>query len=990
MSSLPEPPAAPDSIGERVRRSLEQLRTSDESDLDAGRWAFREAAALRVAFDPTTLATADGDADVGGAVLALLDDCSTVGAPTRRMWTLKPEVRTATLRHLHDPDRALAALEANRPSTWHPLERTLQAYLRGEVSPLKSQSLEELGRTLQAVRWLRELEGVRGLPEVEDVAVLYRRRQLFDPLESLVGTTFQGRRRELSELRLHVGVLDVGTVSTRWRKTSHSLNVFRDSMEDPLVVHGPPGIGKSTLLARFVLDHARAEDLRIPFAYLDFERPTLSAQEPPTLIAEAARQLAVQHPEADAALSRVADDAAKECRRQREVTFELEALEHVSAARAGAQRDIARSFRSTAMSNEAELVARLVSALVTGARLDEDEPPLLLVLDSFEQAQYRSSPHLRRLWNLFDAFQRAYSRVRIVISGRAPVKEIAGRKLQLEQLRLEELDRDAAEGLLRAEGVEDARLLKLLADRFGGNPLSLKLAAGNARREGDGIDWVNDARGRWWFLQRADETQIQGRLYLRLLGSVDDAEVAALAHPGLALRHITADVIREVMAGPCGVDVPDAAAADALFERFASHLDLAQRDGGTLMLRADVRREMLPFIARDKPLALEKLQRAAVAYYARCEGAEARAEEIYHRLRLGEPPREVDGRWCKAVGDHLWGAGDELPARAAAYLAAKLDDARVTPDSLRDADIEDWEVLTAREVEDLLDRTGDERDLRRNAEAALKLMSQRSGWTAGSPLYRLKAQALETLGRLQAAEETVQEGVDAIDDQRAPATAAVSSTLLDLLVLGASLLRRRGEAADADRRLEHAELLADRLGRGLDALAMLLVRVNVAGTAHGSQRESLATRAAQRFLELPPEDLRDQPALVRSMAVELGRDHPDVLVRAIEILGLVEADPERLAPLATQVERLMERDREFAAWLERYASQHGIPLKPPERNVQHVLARLAKRRRLDDLAKVLVGASGEDYDVRNLVIELLPQSIAETALGSNLGTALSS
>jgi hypothetical protein len=99
------------------------------------------------------------------------------------------------------------------------------------------------------------------------------------------------------------------------------------------------------------------------------------------------------------------------------------------------------------------------------------------------------------------------------------------------------------------------------------------------------------------------------------------------------------------MAAPCGVDVPDADAADALFERFARHVDLAQRDGGTLMLRADVRREMLPFIARDKPQELERLQQAAVIYYAAREGTAARAEEIYHRLRLGEPRREVDTRW---------------------------------------------------------------------------------------------------------------------------------------------------------------------------------------------------------------------------------------------------------------------------------------------------------------------------------------------------------
>src|SRR3712207_8944058 len=52
-------------------------------------------------------------------------------------------------------------------------------------------------------------------------------------------------------------------------------------------IHGVGGSGKSALISRFILENIEgAEDERLPFAYLDFDRPELSPSEPLSLLAE--------------------------------------------------------------------------------------------------------------------------------------------------------------------------------------------------------------------------------------------------------------------------------------------------------------------------------------------------------------------------------------------------------------------------------------------------------------------------------------------------------------------------------------------------------------------------------------------------------------------------------------------------------------------------------------------------------------------------------
>jgi hypothetical protein len=67
----------------------------------------------------------------------------------------------------------------------------------------------------------------------------------------------------------------------------------------PLLVYGVGGIGKSTLISRFILRKALADEAAIlPFVYLDFDHPGLSISDPLSLFAAGLRQLITQFPAA--------------------------------------------------------------------------------------------------------------------------------------------------------------------------------------------------------------------------------------------------------------------------------------------------------------------------------------------------------------------------------------------------------------------------------------------------------------------------------------------------------------------------------------------------------------------------------------------------------------------------------------------------------------------------------------------------------------------
>ncbi|MGW6688037.1 hypothetical protein ACWF9Z_15405, partial [Streptomyces sp. NPDC054961] len=588
----------------------------------------------------------------------------------------------------------------------------------------------------------------------------------------------------------------------------------------------------------------------------------------------------------------------------------------------------------------AQLATLVVGAVGVPAR---EQPPLVLVIDSFEEAQYRGSPELGRMWSVWSALQKVHPRLRTVVAGRL-LKQHPARLVEPLTIELNDLDPEASTALLACCGVSDERLAEKLADRVGGNPLSLKLAARAAEQEGDRAESLNELieslpRRRRHFFRKVDEMLVQGILYERILRRIGDEDVRALAQAAMALRTVTPSLIREVLAEPCGLAVDSDLEAERLFELF-SRLDLVESAGpGSVRHRADLRAVMLRLADRARADLMRAVGQRAVAYYAARDGLEPRAEEIYHRLRLNESPREVELRWLPGVERFLGGADQDMAGRSAAYLAGRFGGH--TPDEvMAKADQEDWERITAREVEDLLSQG--------YTDAAAARLEGRRPWTSGSPLHPLWIETLDRLGRRTEARAAADAAVDRAEQDGFP------GLQLELLLLSARLAEADGEGDEADDDLAEAEEIATGLGKDFEAMGALLTRAQLASGTE-EQGQEVSGRLAERLRRLSDAELVRQPALVRAAAAEVSHDHPRILEHTLDVVGLPETEDEVLDVLGDAIARVVADRPELRASLRRLLEDSA---GPPDRRVttgathQGVRGMLREARRLGTLDRL--------------------------------------
>jgi hypothetical protein len=664
--------------------------------------AYLDAAAVLSWFDPATLKPLGPAPRASVLQSEFLAECVEQTEEKCR-WRLRHDVRKQALKGLVQRSSVGAALAANPVRPDAPLQRLLEAGLLGKQISIEQLTPDELAAAVQVVEWLDGV--VPGLPDAERLRQRLLVEELRKPLRRLAGSHFRGRKAELEQLRRYVGVLQSTSPGARVELAAEDVLSLEDRA--PLILHGPGGMGKSTLLAHLILEYVdRPVDESFPFAYLDFDHPSLTIEEPLLLLAEILRQIGVQYPSA---------------------------RDHAEQARAeiAASRSVAEGLESftTRQLDVGELLAVLRS-------VDAQDKPFLLVLDTFEEVQYTSRAFLDSLWEFLGVLQNALPRLRTIIAGRAPIDEPW---FKTQELELGELDREAAAGFLEAHAIRDARLVDAIVSQVGGNPLNLKLAAEVVRKEGA------LALGRV-FLPFAREAQIQGQLYRRILGHIHDPDVRKLAHPGLLLRVVTPELIAEVLAGPCGVAVPDAARACALFDELSREAALVTREGNVLRHRQDVRRVMLGLLRADQPGRAEEIHRRAAAFHEKRGGLLDRAEEIYHRLCLGQDPQTVDQRWITGVEPYLRSATEELPLRQRAFLTSRLG-IDLDERTRREADLADWERDAEKRVRERL-YAGRVEQL----EEALRILDERVERTEESSLVLLEAHVLERLDRMPEAQ----------------------------------------------------------------------------------------------------------------------------------------------------------------------------------------------------------------------------------------------
>jgi len=875
-----------DALGEQLEEGFAQRRREREQRADVSplRAAFRAAAAVLTSFDPTTLRPAWGTAEPDQAFVELRDDAVLVeDNEGRSRWALLAFVRRQVLESLGTQRRMVEALAANpdRPKTIS--QRIFESYIRGDAPRPEEQDLPTLEGALQAVRWLGNI--LPDLPDPGELMHHLEERRLYAPFDQLAGKHFRGRVAELQALRDYVGLFPPERLFTRQLRAWTGLRP-----RAPLVIYGPGGVGKSTLIGKLILDHGRPDQaLRIPFAYLDFDNPALIINEPATLLVEALFQLGIQYTEHQGACRDLARDMQQELL-DRETMAAPPPLDLIGESSLADQftdlRASQQSWDRDCIVRFADIVRSLPAPIPESAG---GRPPLLLVLDTFEEVQYRSEAQVGRLWRWLADFQDQLPVLRTVVSGRASVEDLRVNGRQAEKLPLGDLDEAAAVGYLQARGVTDGQIAAVVARQVGGNPLSLALAAEVLRREGPdavdqgGIKDIKRPRRHLIFGKSESgitEELIQGVLYERILDHINDPDVRRLAHPGLVLRRVTPELIMQVLAGPCDLTVPTRHRATELFEALRKEITLVTPDqDGSLRHRPDVRRLMLRLLTRDRPQQVHAIHQAAAAYYTGQQGDIARAEEIYHRLQLGEDTRNLDRLWTPGVAEYLRGAEEELSAPGQVFLARHME-LVISGDIRRRAELQDWEQLAAQRCRELL-RSGD-------FQAVGRVLLERRDRSLNSPLNLIDVVRLISLADWEDASPAAGKALDEAEQD------SDRVGIMRSCVATAHLYHRSEAWYDADEMLERAGDIACRLDDSVIQLGALLQRLIL---RHGPQAEKLAEAGAATvvdlreqaigiFAQLPDPILTDEAELTRTAMAELGSASAAVLQRGLRLVGL--------------------------------------------------------------------------------------------------------
>ncbi len=841
---------------------------------------YVRAAAVLSGFDPFALVPFGGDAasDQRGQILSdLLPICETVNRATEiDLWALLLPHRREALKALATREQMKQALQANPERQMTVCQRMFERLLEGQPLELDQLSREELAAVLEVLEWVENI--LDSLPQKSAVTAALARTDLLSPMERLAGHGFVGRNEELDQL---------------------SQYVFESELPIPLFVFGTGGVGKSTLLARFMLAHAVPQDVAI--SYIDIDRSTIRPDQPLTVMLDFFTQL---YPQLGMP-SGAADSIVKE------MTFAL------------SRHEAGRHFESVYDDDN----RRLISVVSHSLKKWLHGRKALLILDTMEEAEFMGSDVMWPLIKFLLALNRSLNELRVILSGRTlPVEylEQAFRNFQWtaptvdkdpalllaiplpnRPLNLTDLTDEPARQLLKSSLAEtkvkdlsDSEIDDVIA-LVSRNPMCLKLAA--RLLEEEGIEKWRSERSEVFAKLKAEK--IQALLYGRILRHLHDDEARKVAYPGLIARRIDAEVIREVLAGPCKLNLRPDHNEYHIFNALSREKALMFIDpvDNSLRHRADVRRSMLDDLSDhiDKDV-IDEIDSKAVEFYSAKDGAVNRAEEIYHRLRLKQEESILTSRWDPQAASHLQGALNEVSPHQRLWLAERLN---VTlDDSVRQAaSQEEWEAQAARSADRYLKS--------RLPESALQVLQERTERLPRSPLYLLEVESYRFLDNPDEALAVARQGVNSASK------AGAIDMVLDLLLKMVVVEEGRGNLKAAEKFLKEAIAVSS---NSSDKLMRL--RVQVTGIrlqrqlrpADRKERASLKEQASSTVDEGMLKKLRDYPVLLREVAAELAKQNPSIAAAALETLG-VEVATDAQAEAFGRVMNCIQRDTKTGA-----------------------------------------------------------------------------
>lgn len=540
-----------------------------------------EFAALSGPFDPAAaLAAVDrGSPETAAEIASALAQVCDTNPDSSTRWLMLSSQRHRTLRRLAVSGELPPAIIRRRAADPDDTTRDLLDALAG----IGRFSRDQVEATLQtsARDWLVRLTTV--LDWAGDLAVAsallepsrtaLKRLDRTERRKEVLALPFVGRERELDQ------------VMSRLAEP-----VGRDVKGTFL--SGPPGVGKSALLEQVIARHA--DERGSVVVRLDFDRAGLDVTDLRVLTMEAARQISDRL---------------------------VGGTEPLVAARlqAAGFREDADGLLETRRTFPTGLAREIARTLV------EEGRPLLVVVDTLESLQARGSTHLDQLFAWLQQLSDiGVKEMAVLVAGRAPppagFRKVMGRPIELE-------------GLARPAALDFADRLQVsaadqatLVDRTAGIPLALKLAADIVRS--DGIRALPSGR--------TNPKLASAMLYRILLSRIDDDTLRRLAHPGLIVRRISADLLRDVVAPAVGLPKLDDGEARLLFDALARQHWLVETDPldpSFVRHRPDIRRDLLPLLYDTEPTLCARIDRQAARWFAARGDPESQVDALYHRLQ---------------------------------------------------------------------------------------------------------------------------------------------------------------------------------------------------------------------------------------------------------------------------------------------------------------------------------------------------------------------
>lgn len=852
--------AQPLSTAEVLAELRRRTAARENLSFDQSSYFYLLAASVLHVFNPTQLRPWLPLANPVDPLTAVLDaTVPAVGWRHLALRTMKVDERRSALNFLWNlggRPTVQSVLATNSDVVRTQVQMMFEKWIAGDHFDLASMNYDELIALGQIYDW--GVGAFGGLPERDKFDEALRRRSAVSVFEHIVDDDFTGRERELQILRDYVGVVSASI----WQRLRSFIGM---ESKPPLVLWGPGGVGKTALIGKFLLEHVDAPSSGwFPFAYLPFDSESLNVQEPFTILIASADQLTAQI-EGGNGPNNPAATAVAEFKRLVEQYRDDRAQLRERASRRGSRR---LADRSTTEQSLYVAFAKLLNRIADAASAQQaaSKVPVLLVFDTFEEVYYRLKEDLLGFWRMLETIQRNFPALRIVIAGRGRPNPFTINSHAPIECVLDDLSLSDAVRLLTNLDVPQSDAVAIYR-QIGGSPLMLRLAARIAQSE-QSSDGIKDIETRkYWFFNVAPQV-IRGKLYQRVLDHIHDPDVRTLAHPGMVLRRVTKDIIRDVLAPVCGLGQISDERAITLFDRLRLEHALVSLDqDDALRYREEVRRPTLLLMIDDRPAQVRLLQEAVVRFYeARPPSPPERAEEIYHRLMLKQDEEMFDDRWLPGVEKYLNSAIEEVGAEQQIWLAQRMS-LELPRETYARADVASWERLIGRKAMETL-RFGD-------AQNTIAMLEERSERTSESPLYAIEARAYLALGNFESAARLLEKALDNYPPF------GNRGRLAEILWFRAQVAWQQGDksaVAFLDRLLDVCEGLVSPLS-AVQTLTQKLVLLR--SKAPDEVRERLAAKLGA----LSVAEVDREQSMIRLALVQLGENYPRTIAALIPQLS---------------------------------------------------------------------------------------------------------